>query len=324
MSDEQVHHGHSMSEAAHLPDLTFSTGADRDVAAAILAAKRRRELVRARPRAYVDSERWNESTAIDRKLVRIRAVAADLADPVIVGRDAARVHGIPLLGHVEENVSILSRREGGSRRRGGITERRFALPLQVEEVDGIPVTSIVDTVLDVVRFAREEREGIVALDHVLRREMREDRDPESLRATIDARRREFGGGRGTASSKRLIAFADPLAESPLESISRHAIDRAGFPPPVLQKVWRLPGGRGARSDFYFEAANVIGEADGDAKYSLGPGSPEEAVLRAAKAERERDELLRALGPLTTHWTWADAWARTPLVTKLLRAGVRRR
>ncbi|NQX11991.1 hypothetical protein HQQ80_10175 [Microbacteriaceae bacterium VKM Ac-2855] len=261
---------------------------------------------------------------MERKLIAIHAVAHDLSDVVIVGRDAALLHGIPLLGRIETDVSILSRRSGGSRRRNGLVERRFAQPLLLDIIDGIVTTSIVDTVLDIARTSRDPRAGIIALDHTLHRVERAGGDPEAMRAALDARRREFGGGRGTASAKRLIAFADAGAESPLESISRLVIEQAGLPTPVLQKTWRLADGRQARTDFYFEQADVVGEADGMEKYSLGPGPRDEAILNSTQAEKERDELLRACGSRTTHWTWLDAWTVSPLLRKLRLAGVRPR
>lgn len=121
----------------------------------------------------------------------------------------------------------------------------------------------------------------------------------------------------------VIEFASASAESPLESISRVAIFEAGLPAPELQHEWSLRDGTRAFSDFYWPGFRIIGEADGDAKYSLGEGDASETVLASMKREKSRDQELRLLGASVIHWGWEEAWDGARLISLLTRAGLHR-
>lgn len=94
----------------------------------------------------------------------------------------------------------------------------------------------------------------------------------------------------------MVAFADPRAESPLESISRVAFHEYGLPRPILQAVI----GGYERADFLWPGYRVIGEADGLAKYT----HPQ--VLRD---EKLREDSFAQLGFAAFRWTWREAYRR---------------
>ena len=94
----------------------------------------------------------------------------------------------------------------------------------------------------------------------------------------------------------MVAFADPLAESVLESISRAVFHEQGLPPPELQ-VWvgdedEIIG----RVDFLWRQYRTIAEADGAIKY---------AQPARALAQLNRDARLRAAGFEVVHFTWPE-------------------
>jgi hypothetical protein len=143
-------------------------------------------------------------------------------------------------------------------------------------------------VVDVAR-SQPFRAAVVAADAALRARCC---TREELLAVVDACR----GWPGTRQARRVIAFADPRADSPLESISRVAFHDYELPVPILQAVI----GGYERADFLWPDYRVIGEADGLGKYT----SPE--VLRR---EKEREQSIAQLGFTTFRWTWRDAYRR---------------
>jgi len=88
-----------------------------------------------------------------------------------------------------------------------------------------------------------------------------------------------------------LALANPVRESPIESMSFGHMAMAGLPLPSCQFEVRLPGGS-LFPDFYWEDANLIGESDGRLKY---------ADSSAFAREKEREQLLRDLGFRIVRW-----------------------
>jgi Protein of unknown function (DUF559) len=119
---------------------------------------------------------------------------------------------------------------------------------------------------------------------------------------------------GIQRARRLVAFADPLAESVLESISRAVFHEHGLPPPELQ-VWvgdedEIAG----RVDFFWREQRTIAEADGAIKYT-GPAR--------ALAQLNRDARLRAAGFEVVHFTWPEITKVPGQVVDTIRAAFRR-
>jgi hypothetical protein len=115
-----------------------------------------------------------------------------------------------------------------------------------------------------------------------------------LHAAIDLLR----AVRGHARVGRLVRMSRSGAQSPLESLSRLVLCRAGVPEPRLQVPIYDELGLIGYVDMLIEGWGVIVEADGDLKY--GGGDP--AVL---VAEKRREDRLRALGYEVERWTWDD-------------------
>lgn len=120
--------------------------------------------------------------------------------------------------------------------------------------------------------------------------------------------------------EQALQFADPLAESAGESLSRVRIHELGFEPPVLQVSFEL-GSTVARVDFYWPGCGVVGEFDGKVKYLRAGGlsgfSAEEVVWQ----EKLREDALRARGLHVVRWTWDDLHRPGVLQARLHAAGV---
>jgi Protein of unknown function (DUF559) len=159
-------------------------------------------------------------------------------------------------------------------------------------IDGIPVTSVERTVVDLARslpFAA----GVVTADSALYN--RKTTAARLYRMVGECRRWP-----GIARATEVVDFSHPGAESPLESISRVAFRDGGLPPPVLQ-AWVI-GSRGpiGRVDFFWEEQRTIAEADGAMKYA----NPD-----LARKQLRRDTELREQGYEVVHFTWRDITAR---------------
>jgi len=98
--------------------------------------------------------------------------------------------------------------------------------------------------------------------------------------------------RGMSQVKRALSFADPVRESPIESLSYGHIVEAGLPLPTCQHEVRSPYGV-YFPDFFWEEHGVIGESDGRVKYVDSA-----AVMR----EKEREQVLRDLGFRIVRWS----------------------
>ncbi|PPH36241.1 hypothetical protein C5C53_11010 [Rathayibacter sp. AY1E3] len=266
---------------------------------------------------------WRKASERDRQHARARAAVLSRRDGVLVGESAAVLHGLPLIESLDPRVHVLARPQVGSRTRAGVRERSFAVPPKVVEVDGVPVASLADTVVDVARHSSLRR-AVVVVDHVLHAESRSGGDPERLRERLRHLLAEAGPGRGVRTAGEAIAFADARAESPLESLSRVVIAAAGLPEPRLQHVWRLPDGTRAVTDFDWPEHGLVGEADGRAKYALSAAEHFDDLAAAVFREKRRENALRSLGPRIVRWEWRDALDGAPLVALLRAAGLSQR
>lgn len=219
---------------------------------------------------------------------RIAAAVLRL-DAVASHETAAAIWGIPTLGHVSSVQLTRQRRSQGTATYEDVVVHHARLGHHEMVVHkGVPVTTPARTVVDLAR-RRPFRAGVVAADAALR--MRHC-TREQLRAATEGQ----GGWPGVAQARKVLAFADARAESPLESISRVAFHHYGLPAPILQATI----GGYERADFLWEKFRVIGEADGMGKYT----SPE--VLRR---EKEREEDFVRMGFTVFRWIWRDAYRR---------------
>lgn len=218
-------------------------------------------------------------------------------------RTAAVLHGLPLLGRNRKKplpVHLTVDRDYGGRRTPNLVVHPSpGSSRDPVEVSGVLATDVSRTIADLSR-AEGFDAGVCAADHALRLEMISKAD---LLNEVELHR----GRTGVAVLRRVAEFADGLAESPGESLSRCVISRfPEFGSPRLQHEFRDGhGGFVARTDFDWDA-RVVGEFDGKTKYS-GRARPGEDIGEVVWREKRREDSIRALGPIVVRWIWADLW-----------------
>jgi hypothetical protein len=135
---------------------------------------------------------------------------------------------------------------------GLVVHRRDGAPLVM--VNERPVTSAAWTAVEVARGLRRPR-ALATLDAALRSQTCG--RGEIWRAAV-----EQAGRRGIVAVRELIALADPLAESPMESEARLAMIDGGLPIPKLQYEI-VDGNRELRRvDFAWPEQRIAVEYDG--------------------------------------------------------------
>lgn len=206
---------------------------------------------------------------------------------------AAALLGLDLLRDPDATQTVLTVRPGqrGHRDLDGIRVHRAGLPpWHVSEVNGLPVTTVARTLVDLTR-ALSLRDGVVAMDAALH----------SGRVRLEQLEEVLADCRGWPWIRRAasaVKLTDPAAESALESLSRIFFCAHDIPAPRTQFVVRSGQRFIARTDFWWEKPRVAGEADGLGKY---------AALADLHAEKLRQERIEALGIRVVRWTWGDIW-----------------
>jgi hypothetical protein len=277
-----------------LPDVTPFTRADARVLgwtdASLTRAVTRGEIVRLRRGLLVAADHLDD---------RVRAIAAAtaIADAVISHRSALAIHYLPVI--IRPRCPEITVPPTGRGSADDAHLHRASLPPEeVTLVDGVAVTSVARTLLDVGR-ACPVHTAVAAIDAALHRNLTtfDELDGVALRCWNWPRIRQ---------AHRALRLADARAESPLESVSRLVLGRLGLPTPEPQvRVVDEFGRQIGRLDFYWERFGVFGEADGRSKYD------DRDVLIA---EKLRQEELESTGLIAVRWGWTDI-TRYPRVVK---------
>jgi hypothetical protein len=242
----------------------------------------------------------------------VEASVAELSPDAVVSHvSAAVLHGLRVWGVPLDRVTVTrARRRSGAR--AGSRVHVHCAPLEADEVvlvEGVPVTSVPRTVVDVARTAGFEQAVVVA-DAALEAGLAD----EGMLAAALAR---WSRWPGLPAARRAIGFAAPGSGSVGESRSRVAIAQAGLPAPLLQ--WevrrRSDGAFVGRVDFGWPRQRTVGEFDGRVKYGklLRPGQdPTDVVYE----EKRREDALRAEDLAVVRWTWPDLTNFAPVAARL--------
>jgi very-short-patch-repair endonuclease len=155
-------------------------------------------------------------------------------------------------------------------------------------------------VIDIAR--RDRSAGLLSADAALRERL-------VSRLELAAAAHRCAGWPGSSGAAWVARHADPLSESPLESLTRACLILAGLPVPDLQ-VW-IPEAH-ARVDLLYPEARVVIEADGLLKYTQ-PG--------ALRAEKLRHERLTRAGYRVVRLMWADVAGDPSTAVSLVRSAL---
>ena len=276
---------------------------------------RREQLIVLQRGAYLE-EQVTSPEARHRAVVS--ATMAGLRVPGVVSHfSAALLHGLPLFRLPLRKVHVIRRPPASGSGSTRVHLHVAGLPAdETTSVDGLLVTDVTRTVVDVARTAAFEPAVVVADAALARRAT----TPEALRQCL-ARMGSIPGSRAAA---RVLAFADARSESVGESRSRVLFHRVGLPAPQLQvEVRRHDGSLIGRSDFGWEDMATLGEFDGRVKYGrlLRPG---QSAGDAVYEEKLREDELRDTGRQVVRWTWPELDAGAVVEERLLRAFARGR
>jgi hypothetical protein len=159
----------------------------------------------------------------------------------------------------------------------------------VTYVDGLPVTSLARTAVDIGRSV-DFAAALVTADAALRAGASRGQMQEVLRHQWTWPR--------VRHAMPVVRHADARSESPAESVVRSRFITRGLPMPQLQhNVFDGPTWI-ARTDFYWEEFGLVGEVDGRVKY----------VEDELRQEKLRQESIEDAAPGVIRWTWAQAHA----------------
>jgi very-short-patch-repair endonuclease len=179
----------------------------------------------------------------------------------------------------------------------------------ITQHDGVPVTTVARTVIDVARASRF-RAGVVTADSALRRRR-------TTREELAAVLADCARWPGVSTAAAVVAFADRRSESALESVARVVFRDCGLPPPELQ-VW-LGSDEPVRVDFLWREFRTIAEVDGAIKYTEFAADPGWRAI----GQLRRDSYLRELGYEVVHLSWDDITRDQERVAAVIRAAFRR-
>lgn len=269
-------------------------------------------LHRLRRGAYVAGDRWARSSARERHLLRLRAVAADArGDVVAAGPSAAAVWGMPL-AQFPECVTLLEPWKGGGRSEPGVRRTaRAAGRARAVVHDGFTCTTLARTAVDVARGAPFGT-AVATLDWALSRRNDHAVNHEDLVAELEH-------SRPPRVLRMAVAFATHLSDSFGESEARATMHQLGFAAPKLQHPFVDEDGR-MEVDFAWLRYGVVCEFDGKIKYTRTEythGDPSEVVWR----EKKREDRLRRLVRTVVRITTDDVRTPARLRRLLLDAGV---
>jgi Transcriptional regulator, AbiEi antitoxin len=241
--------------------------------------------------------------------LRAAAALASLGPGSAASHDtAARLLGLDLLGKAAPEMAITRSPGSGSRKSWpGVRVHNAALSAEhLGQRGGVPVTTASRTVVDLAR-ASAFRAGVVTADSALRRKL-------TTKAELHAVVADCRGWPGVHRAAEVVAFADALSESPLESIARVAFCDCGLPPPELQALLAADGRIIARVDFYWKRFRTVAEADGELKYDN---------RFEATYQLRRDADLREAAFEVVHFGWTDVFVTPMQVAASIRAAFAR-
>ena len=268
---------------------------------------------RVRRGVWMPAAAWAALTPEQRHaaLVHATAMVCDEAPTQVFALEsAAAVGGLP---RVEDWPPRIRTLVTSGRPRGSIGVRPFvAAPAQPVLLNGVQVTSVARTVVDLARTGSLES-AVAAADHALRHGLCSAGD---LRAEADAVPARV---RGRPAAALVAEFADGDSMSVGESLSRVQMFRLGLPRPRLQveHIDRL----GSIGFVDFDWDGVVGEFDGKVKYRVPPDADPQEAAEILWREKKREDRLR-VGSRVARWTWEIALDRDRLGQVLASHGIR--
>ncbi len=280
---------------------------ERRVPSGLYARAARGELIRVRPGVYALATWWHGLRPHERYHQRVIAAGRVFADAIFMRESAATLHGLPTFGEPRD-IHIFDPDRRTTKRFGDVVVHATQTARDVVAIDSLFATDLTATVVDAARHLPPAY-ALAVVDAALRRGL--------ARAHL----REWSLRDSNRRHERMLAwvwdFANPLAESVGESVSRAVISWLGFATPVLQRVFGIEGFTD-RADFWWPKVRAIGESDGYGKYAALTA---QAAVDGVVREKVREDRLRRFADGFARWDWSDTHRVSPVERKLVRAGV---
>lgn len=234
---------------------------------------------------------------------------------------AAALHGLPKIGPWPERGHVTQDVDSTTRSRGlVIRHNRRLAPEDIVIIDGIPVTSIALTVLDISTIA-DFRSAVVAVDGALFRHRTDRPHPWLTAAELADAWEHAHPFRGEIRARTAMEFGVTGAQTPLESVSRVTMHQIGCPPPTLQHPYFDGDGFIGECDFSWLPVGSVGESDGKSKYLDASKRSGRSVEQVLLDEKVREDRLRAVVRSFGRWDWATAIDPRRLHAKLTGMGI---
>lgn len=229
------------------------------------------DLLRLRAGVYVQTAEWEALDIDARYRTRVRAAAAVSPSGTQFSHDsAAALWRLPRTGAWSRDIHVVTEPTPGGTSRCGIRHHGHGLDPRPSMIDGVAVTSLARTLVDVAASA-DFVHAIVKLDAGLRRAGGTEHgnlsyetgpDKTDLFCLLESRT-PF---RGAVRARRAIEFADGHSGSALESYFRVQCHALGLPAPTLQAPFYDEQGLIGYTDFFWPHLGLIIEIDGASKY----------------------------------------------------------
>lgn len=292
---------------------------------ALCASARRGEFVGLFPGVYLDAALWQRMTPTERYRARVKSASLVApAETVFSHLSAASLWRLPLVGAWPKSADVLAPSSAGGRSTRVFQRHTVGIPEEVELIEGLTVTTLARTAVDVASRL-DFLAAVTVIDATLRRTaypLPQLPITSVSRADLTEALQTVPLRHGRGEARLAVEFADGAADRPGESVSRVNMHRMGCPMPELQVALTGASGRIYIVDFWWPQFHMVGEFDGDAKYTdpefLRGRTPERALLD----EKLREDDLRAAGHGMCRWRWATAMSVHSLHAHLLAAGIR--
>ncbi|MGL5849308.1 MAG: hypothetical protein ACRCZD_00880, partial [Phycicoccus sp.] len=240
--------------------------------------------VRVRHGYWVAATDWAGLLPVHRHAALVHATARccdDPTGPLFSHAAAAALHGLPRISMWPAVAEALI--DGPRIRSSRRLRKHVGAESGAVEVDGLRVTPLARTVVDIARTSTLA-DGVAAADFALRHRLC---TAAEIAGQVDA---VALSAPGRARAALVRDLADPRSQSPGESLSRTQMFLVDLPRPELQYGVHDHLGHIGNADFGW--GRVLGEFDGSTKYRVPPGATAEEASRVILAEKQREDRMR--------------------------------
>ncbi|MFT4186226.1 MAG: hypothetical protein QM613_03230 [Micrococcaceae bacterium] len=251
---------------------------------------------------YIAKDVYAQLNVYEKYLVKLLAVVTTLKDPIISHISAAYILNLSVPYY--QNTMHFRVTHKKNSRNNLVKFHHYLQKCNTVTTSTIVHTDVIDTVLDCARECSYEIALCVA-DSACRKY-------KITKTQLQERFGSFKTCNATSRIQKIISNCTPKAESPGETLCRIALAKIGLTTLKMQYCVNVSGSK-YRTDFYFPAANLIIEFDGNEKYYGKYGDAKKQIDH----ERDRDAKVIANGYNIVHLDWKTIHNPLDLLSKLV-------